>query len=95
MRRPIAHNPGNVAGDSTPVLIRFGIRLAILIALAFVPQIGFAQAFPRLLSIAGLFCALWAAVRREPILGPTLTHWDEAAVFIVCSWIAGAIALVR
>jgi hypothetical protein len=93
--RKTTHDHGNVAGDSTPVLIRFGIRLVILIALAFVPQIGFAQAFPRLLSIAGLFCILWAIVRREPILGPTLTHWDEAAVFIVFSWIVGAIALVQ
>jgi hypothetical protein len=38
---------------------------------------------------------LWAVVRREPILGPTLTHWDEAAVFIVFSWIVGAIAMVQ
>jgi hypothetical protein len=93
--RKTTHDHGNVAGDSTPVLIRFGIRLAILIALAVVPQIGFAQAFPRLLSIAGLFCVLWAVVRREPLLGPALTHWDEAAVFIVASWIVGAIALVQ
>jgi hypothetical protein len=92
MRKPTAHNHQNAAGDSTLVLIRFGIRLAILIALAFVPQIGFAQAFPRLLSIAGLFCVLWAAVRREPMLGPTLSHWDEAAVFIVFGWLADAIA---
>jgi hypothetical protein len=92
--RKTTHHHGNVAGDSTPVLIRFGIRLAILIALAFMPQIGFAQAFPRLLSIAGLFCVLWA-VRREPILEPSLTHWDEAVVFIVFSWIVGAIAFVQ
>jgi hypothetical protein len=95
MRRPTPHNHGNVAGDSTPVLLRFGIRLAILIALAFVPQIGFAQAFPRLLSIAGLFCVLWAIVRREPILEPSLTHWDEAVAFIIFSWFVGAIAFIQ
>ena len=77
--------------DSFHVLIRFGIRLAILIALAFVVQIGFAQAFPRLLLLAGLFCSLWAIVRREAMFGPVLTHWDEAAALIIMSRLAAVI----
>jgi hypothetical protein len=85
----------NAADDSTPVFIRFGVRLAILIALAFVTQIGFAQAFPRLLLLAGLFCSLWAIVRREPMFGPTLTHWDEAAALVVLSGLADAIVVLR
>jgi hypothetical protein len=77
--------------DSIHVLIRFGIRLAILIALAFVAQIGFAQAFPRFLLLAGLFCSLWALFRREFMFGPVLTHWDEAAALIVMSRLVAAI----
>ena len=74
--------------DSIHVLIRFGIRLAILIALAFVAQIGFDQAFPRFLLLAGLFCSVWAMFRREPMFGPVLTHWDEAAALIIMSRLA-------
>jgi hypothetical protein len=77
--------------DSFHVLIRFGIRLAILIALAFVVQIGFAQAFPRLLLLAGLFCSLWAIFGREAMFGPVLTHWDEAAALIIMSRLAAVI----
>ena len=82
----------NAANGSIHVFIRFGIRLAILIALAFVAQIGFAQAFPRFLLLAGLFCSVWAMFRREPMFGPVLTHWDEAAALIIMSRLAAAIA---
>ena len=78
----------NAANDSIHVFIRFGIRLAILIALAFVAQIGFAQAFPRFLLLAALFCGVWAMFRREPMFGPVLTHWDEAAALIIISRLA-------
>ena len=75
----------NAASDSIPVFIRFGVRLAILIVFAVMAQIGFAQAFPRFLLLAGLFCGLWAILRCEPMFGPVLTHWDEAAALIVIS----------
>jgi hypothetical protein len=56
-----------------------------------VVQIGFAQAFPRLLLLAGLFCSLWAIVRREAMFGPVPTHWDEAAALIIMSRLAAVI----
>jgi hypothetical protein len=59
-------NKANVAADSTPVLIRFGVRLAILI--------------------------VFAAVGCEPMFGPVLTHWDEAAGLVVLSKLAALIA---
>ncbi len=73
------------APNSTYVLLRFALRLAILIALAFVPQIGFAEAFPRLLLIGSVFCALWGITEREKLLAPALTHWDEAATLVIMS----------
>jgi hypothetical protein len=36
-----------------------------------------------LLLLAAIFCATIAAARREPLLAPMLTHWDEAAVYAV------------
>jgi hypothetical protein len=78
-------------GSSTYVVLRFALRLAILIALAFVPQIGFAEAFPRLLLIGSVFCALWGVTEREKPLGPALTHWDEAAALVIMSRVTTAI----
>jgi len=34
-----------------------------------------------LLVLAVVFCAFVGAARREVLLGPSLTHWDEAAVY--------------
>ena len=76
------------AQSSSYVLLRFALRLAILIALALVPQNGFTEAFPRLLLIGSVFCVLWGITERERPLGPTLTHWDEAAVLVIMSRLA-------
>jgi hypothetical protein len=81
----------NAATTSTGVLIRFGVRLVMLTVFAFVAHIGFSHAFPQLLLFGGLFCGLWALVRGEPIFGPALTHWDEAATLIVIGRLAAAI----
>jgi hypothetical protein len=44
---------------------------------------GFEKALTALLLLAAIFCATVAAARREPLLGPVLTHWDEAAAHAV------------
>jgi hypothetical protein len=76
--------------SSTYVILRFTLRLTILIALAFVPQIGFAEAFPRLLLIGSVFCVLWGITERERLLAPMLTHWDEAVVLVFMSKLSTA-----
>jgi hypothetical protein len=76
------------ARTSSYVLLRFTLRIAILIALALVPQIGFVEAFPRLLLIGSVFCVLWGITERERLLEPTLTHWDEAAALVIMSRLA-------
>jgi hypothetical protein len=80
------------ARDALHVVVRFAIRMAILIGLACIARIGFSQACPRLLLLAGLFCALWALLQGENMLGPTLTHWDEAAWLVIASRLAAAMA---
>ena len=79
------HQTSSFTRGSTYVALRFALRLAILTALAFVPQIGFAEAFPRLLLIGSVFCVLWGITEREKLLAPTLTHWDEAAALVIMS----------
>jgi hypothetical protein len=44
---------------------------------------GFRNALPGFLIAGGIFCALWAVLRREPLFAPILTHWDEAALLVI------------
>jgi len=67
--------------SSVQVLVRFFLRLAILGAMASGGKYGFAPALKGLLMLVVVFCALVAAMKREPLLAPVLTHWDEAAAY--------------
>ena len=72
-----------LSGGSSRAALRFFVRLAILAALAATAHAGFRSALPGLLVAAGIFCALWAAILRERPFAPVLTHWDEAALFVM------------
>jgi hypothetical protein len=75
-------------GSQARAVLRFCVRLAILAALAATAHAGFRSAIPGLLVAAGIFCALWAAILRERLFAPILTHWDEAALFVMLGKIA-------
>ena len=66
---------------STQVLIRFGVRLLILIAFAGLGSIGLNQSLLALFWMAAVLCALIAAIRRERFLDHDLNHWDEMAAY--------------
>jgi hypothetical protein len=67
--------------SSAQVLIRFGLRAVLLAAFASVGSQGFAKTLMSLLVLSAIFCAIVATMRRELLLGPVLTHWDEAAAY--------------
>jgi hypothetical protein len=77
-----------VSGSSARVALRFCVRLAILAALAAIGHAGFRSSFPIFLIAGGAFCAVWAALHREQLFSPSLTHWDEAAVFVMLGKLA-------
>jgi hypothetical protein len=66
---------------STQVLIRFGLRLLILIAFAGFGSIGLNQSLLALFWMAAVLCALIACIRRERFLDHELNHWDEMAAY--------------
>jgi hypothetical protein len=68
---------------SYQVLLRILFRLVLLIALAIFGGQGFGQTFAALLTLSAVFCIVVGTMRREAIFGPTLTHWDEAAVYAI------------
>jgi hypothetical protein len=67
--------------NSARVLFRFGLRLVVLVSFASLGQSGYARALLALLLMSVAMCAAWASARREPVFGPSLTNWDEAAAY--------------
>lgn len=75
--------------NSRQVLFRIVFRLVLLTTLAAFGSQGFGKTFAALLALSAVFCTVTGAMRGEAIFGPTLTHWDEAAVYAVAqhlSW---------
>jgi hypothetical protein len=74
---------------STQVLIRFLLRMSILVAFAAFASIGFGRGLAALLWMSIILCAVIGTMRREPPFGAALNHWDEtvayAALFALAS----------
>lgn len=74
-------NLNSPRANSSRVLFRFGLRIIVLVSFASLGQNGYARALLALLLMSVAMCAAWAGARREPLFGPSLTNWDEAAAY--------------
>lgn len=63
------------------VLIRFCVRIIILITFAAFGSVGFGMSLAALLAMAALLCTVVATVRREAMFSRALNHWDEAIAY--------------
>ncbi|MGY3450554.1 hypothetical protein [Bradyrhizobium sp. USDA 4353] len=59
------------------VLLRFGLRTAILAVFASFGSIGFGRSLASLLWMTVILCAVLATMRRERVFTAGLNHWDE------------------
>jgi hypothetical protein len=66
---------------SVHVLIRFGLRMIILMTFAAFGSIGFGRNLVILLWMAGILSAVVGALRREPPFDAVLNHWDETMAY--------------
>lgn len=66
---------------STQVIVRFCLRIGILVIFAAFASIGFGRSLAALLGMSIVLCAVIGTVKREPPLGTALNHWDEAATY--------------
>ena len=66
---------------STQVLARFALRIVILVIFASFGGVGFGRSIATLLWMSAIFSAVVGAIRREPLFGITLNHWDETAAY--------------
>ena len=78
--------------SSAQVLFRIGFRLVLLITCASLGSQGFGPTFANLLVLLAVSCAIFAAIRRELIFCPTLTHWDEGAVYVALGLLTTALS---
>ena len=63
------------------VLVRFLLRMSILVFFAAFASTGFARGLAALLWMTIVLCAVIGAMRREQPFGATLNHWDETVAY--------------
>lgn len=63
------------------MLIRFFMRMVILLIFAAFGGIGFGRSFAALLWMSTIFSAVVGAIKREPPFDIVLNHWDETVAY--------------
>jgi hypothetical protein len=66
---------------STQVLIRFSMRIIILVTFAAFSGIGFGRSLAALLGMTAMLSAVVGLVKREPAFDGVLNHWDETVAY--------------
>ena len=66
---------------STQVLVRFSLRMAILVGFASFGGIGFAHNLAALLWMTIILSVVVGAMKRERPFDTILNHWDEAVAY--------------
>ena len=66
---------------STQVLIRFSMRLVILVIFAAFGGIGFGRSLAALLGMTALLSAVVGILKRETPFDVALNHWDETLAY--------------
>ena len=59
------------------MIIRFGLRMIIMVIFATLGSIGFGRSLAALLWMSTIL----SAMRREPAFDKVLNHWDETAAY--------------
>ena len=72
------------------MLIRFGVRLLILVVFAMFGSVGFGLSLAALLWMSTILSAAIAVMRRELPLDSALNHWDETVTYAaICMLVSG------
>ena len=71
------------------VLIRFGLRMIILLVFAALGTIGFGNSLAALLWMSIILCAVVGTIRLERPLDGVLNHWDEAVAYAALFFLIG------
>jgi hypothetical protein len=63
------------------MLVRFCLRMSILVIFAAFGSIGFGKSLAALLWMSIILSAVIGAMKREPPFGTVLNHWDETVAY--------------
>ena len=72
------------------MLVRFCLRISILVILAAFASIGFGKGLAALLSMSVVLCAVIATIWREAPFGAVLNHWDETVAYAALFFLVSA-----
>ena len=78
---------------SIQVIVRFLLRMVILVIFAMFAGRSFAGSMVALLWMSAILCAVTAVLRRELPFRTDLNHWDEMTGYIALCSLAGGFAL--
>jgi hypothetical protein len=81
MTQPTHYHDLSPAEESHRVLIRFGLRIIVLVLFAAFSGVGFGRSFAALLWMTAIFSAVVGAIRREPLFTAGLNYWDETVSY--------------
>ena len=75
---------------STEVIVRFCLRMVILVVFAAFGSIGFDRSLTALLWMSTILSAVLATLEREQPLAAVLNHWDETMAYAaLCCLVSG------
>ena len=86
------HNPPRPS-QSAPVLLRFFVRMTILVAFSAFGGVSFARSLAALAAMSTILCVVLAAMKREAFFGAELNYWDEAVAYAAMYFLIGGINL--
>jgi hypothetical protein len=75
----VPHLPRQLS--STQVLVRFFLRMSILVIFAAFASIGFGRSLAALCWMSIILSAVIGTIKREPPFGIVLNHWDETVAY--------------
>ena len=76
---------------STEVIVRFCLRMIILVIFAAFGSIGFGRSLTALLWMSAILSAVLATFEREQPLDAALNHWDETMAYAaLCCLVSGS-----
>ena len=75
---------------STQVIVRFGLRMIVLVIFAAFGGIGFDRSLTALLWMSAMLSAVLATLERETPFDAVLNHWDETIAYAaLCCLVSG------
>jgi hypothetical protein len=75
---------------SAQVIVRFFLRMIILVIFAMFGSIGFGRSLAALLWMSTVLSVVVGAVKREPPFDAVLNHWDETVAYAaLCCLVSG------